>query len=157
MDINFKKLFKSIIIPLLAGGVASFLTMNAMDTFEKLNQPALSPPGWVFPVVWTILYTLMGISLYLVNESGGTESDKVNSRRLFYVQLAVNFLWPIFFFNFNWFLFSFIWLVFLWVLIVIMIKRFADVNKLAGYLNIPYLLWITFAGYLNFAIWMLNK
>lgn len=157
MRINIKNLVKSIILPLLVGGVASLITKGSMEQFELLNKPALSPPGWLFPVVWTILYILMGISFYLINEANATSTEKAEARRVYYLQLAVNFLWPIFFFNFQFYLFSFIWLVLLWVLVLVMIRRFADISKLAAYLNIPYLIWLTFAGYLNFAIMLLNR
>ena len=122
----------------------------------ELNRPPLSPPGWLFPIVWTILYILMGVSSYLIIQSGA-EEEAVNSALSVYVyQLIVNFLWSTFFFNFGWYLFSFIWLVLLWVLVLIMIVRFYNISRLAGILQIPYLIWVTFAGYLNLGIWLLN-
>ena len=156
MQINKGLLAKCIAIPLLVGGLASFLTRGGMDVFMQLNQPPLSPPGWVFGVVWTILYILMGVSSYLVIQSGA-EEEVVNKALSVYVyQLIVNFLWPTFFFNFGWYLFSFLWLVLLWVLVLIMIIRFYNISKLAGILQIPYLIWLTFAGYLNLGVWLLN-
>lgn len=155
MKINFKELAKSIAIPLIVGAVSSFITNNAMEQFYKLNQPPLAPPSWAFPVVWTILYILMGISLYIVLQED--QEGQNEARRIFYLQLGVNFLWTIFFFNFGWLLFSFFWLLLLWVLIIIMIRHFWKVSKWAGLLNIPLLLWVTFAGYLNIAIWWLNR
>ncbi len=156
MQMNKGLLAKCIAIPLLVGGLASFLTRGGMDVFMQLNQPPLSPPGWVFGVVWTILYTLMGVSSYLVTQSGA-EEEVVNKALSVYVyQLIVNFLWPTFFFNFGWYLFSFLWLVLLWVLVLIMIIRFYNISKLAGILQIPYLIWLTFAGYLNLGVWLLN-
>lgn len=157
MKIDIKRLIKSIALPLVVGGVAGFLTMGSMKNFELLNKPALSPPGWLFPVVWTILYILMGISFYMIDEANAGSREKLEAKRIFYIQLAVNFLWSIFFFNFEWYLFAFVWLILLWVLVLVMIKQFANISKTAAYLNIPYLLWITFAGYLNFAIWLLNR
>jgi tryptophan-rich sensory protein len=125
-----------------------------MDVFEQINQPPLSPPAWLFPVVWTILYTLMGISSYLILTS---EEETVKKAGMLYgYQLVVNFLWPTFFFNFQWYLFSFLWLLLLIVLVIAMIREFYKISKPAAYLNIPYLLWLLFAGYLNFAIWRLN-
>ncbi len=156
MQINKGLLAKCIAIPLLVGGLSSLLTRGGMEIFMTLDQPPLSPPGWLFPVVWTILYTLMGISSYLVIHSGA-EEDTVNQALSVYVyQLIVNFLWPTFFFNFGWYFFSFLWLVLLWVLVLIMIIRFYNISKPAGILQIPYLVWLTFAGYLNLGIWILN-
>lgn len=157
MKINWKQLLLSIAIPLLVGALASLFTRNAMMDFELLNKPPLSPPGWLFPVVWTILYTLMGISSYLIKTSGADEKEISDALNIYFYQLVVNFLWSIFFFNFEWYLFSFIWLILLWILIVQMIRHFATISKPAAYLNIPYLIWVTFAGYLNFAIWWLNR
>lgn len=157
MKIDKKKIIKSIALPLVLSAVIGFLTSGSMKNFELLNKPALSPPGWLFPVVWTVLYILMGISIYLVEESSASVKEIREAKRIYYLQLAVNFLWSFFFFTFEWYLFAFIWLVFLWVLIIMMIKQFADISKVAAYLNIPYLIWVTFAAYLNFAIWLLNR
>lgn len=156
MQINKGLLAKCIALPLLVGGLSSFLTRESMDVFMQLNKPPLSPPGWVFGVVWTILYTLMGISSYLVIQSGA-EEEMINKALSVYVyQLIVNFLWPTFFFNLGWYLFAFLWLVLLWILVLIMIIRFYNVSRLAGLLQIPYLIWLTFAGYLNLGVWLLN-
>ena len=156
MQINKGLLAKCIAIPLLVGGLASFLTRGGMDAFMQLNQPPLSPPGWLFGVVWTILYTLMGVSSYLIIQSGAEEEQVNRALSVYVYQLIVNFLWPTFFFNLGWYLFSFIWLVLLWILVLIMIVRFYSISKLAGILQIPYLIWLTFAGYLNLGIWILN-
>lgn len=154
---NKKGLIKSIAIPLVLGGVSAFLTRGSMEVFEKLNQPPLSPPGWVFPVAWTILYILMGIASYLVMEAKA-DPDKIAGAMTLYIwQLVVNFLWPTFFFNFGWYLFSFIWLVLLWFLVLITTLRFYNVSKAAGLLMVPYLLWTTFACYLNLGVWYLNR
>ena len=122
----------------------------------QLNQPPLSLPGWVFGVVWTILYVLMGVSSYLVIQSGAEEEEINKALTVYVYQLIVNFLWPTFFFNFGWFFYAFLWLVLLWVLVFIMIRRFYDISKLAGILQIPYLIWLTFAAYLNLGVWLLN-
>lgn len=145
-----------IAIPLLVGFLSALLTRQSMATFTTLNKPPLSPPGILFPIVWTILYALMGIGSYLVLTSDGSEKDIQQAFVVYGIQLAVNFLWSTFFFNFGWYLFSFFWLVLLWVLIVIMLKRFYEVSKVAAYINIPYLVWVTFAGYLNLGIYFLN-
>ena len=156
MKINIRRLVKCIAIPLIVGVVAGFLTRNSMETFGLLEKPPLSPPGWLFPVVWTILYILMGIASYLVLESGENQEKIQNAMNVYFYQLVVNFLWPIFFFNLGWYLFAFFWLVLLWVLVWITIWGFYKISKPAGWLLVPYLLWLTFAGYLNFGIWYLN-
>ncbi len=156
MKINKRLLFVCIAIPLMVGAVSAILTRNSMEVFEFLNKPPLAPPGWLFPVVWTILYVLMGVSSYLILTSDADREDITAAIRIYAYQLMVNFLWSTFFFNFEWYFFSFLWLILLWVLVLIMILRFKNINKLAAYLNIPYLIWLTFAGYLNFGIWLLN-
>ena len=157
MQVNKGLLAKCIAIPLLVGGLASFLTRGGMGVFMQLNQPPLSPPGWVFGVVWTILYILMGVSSYLVIQSGAEEEEINKALSVYVYQLIVNFLWPTFFFNFGWYLFAFLWLVLLWVLVFVMIRRFYNISKLAGILQIPYLIWLTFAAYLNLGVWLLNR
>lgn len=130
--------------------------MNSMEAFEALNQPPLSPPGWLFPVVWTVLYVLMGIASYLVSVSDAPQEEKARALWTYGIQLAFNFLWPIAFFNLKWYLFAFLWLVILWILILITALRFGRIRKPAGYLLVPYLLWVAFAGYLNLGIYLLN-
>ena len=119
-----------------------------------LQKPFLAPPGIVFPIVWTILYILMGISYGILksNNKNNLEIDFI-----YYFQLAVNALWSIFFFVFKWRLFSFIWIIILIILAIHMIKLFYEKNKIAGLLQIPYVLWIIFASYLNLAFYILNR
>jgi len=128
-----------------------------MDIYKSIVQPPLAPPAILFPIVWSILYIVMGIGSALIYNSAADEKDKTQALFVYALQLAVNFFWSILFFNVRAFLFSFIWLLLLWVLIIIMIVRFSKVNKVAAYLQIPYLLWVTFAGYLNLAIYILNR
>lgn len=158
MKINWRTLLIGILIPLAIGILAGLLTMGGMEQFASLNKPPLAPPAWLFPVAWTILYTLMGISSYLIYNSESKEGEDIKSQALttYGYQLLVNFLWPVFFFNFQWYLFSFFWLAFLWILVAKMILEFGKINPLAALLNIPYLLWLSFAGYLNLGIWLLN-
>jgi len=156
MRINKKLLIVCIAVPLLVGGLAALLTQDSMSTFAALNQPPLSPPGWLFPIVWTILYILMGISSYLILQSGADEQEIGRAISIYVYQLIVNFLWPTFFFNLGWYLFSLLWLLLLWVMVLIMIIRFYNISKTAGYLQIPYLVWLTFAAYLNLGVWLLN-
>lgn len=156
MKIDKKRLIICLAIPLVVGGAAGLLTMNSMEAFEALNQPPLSPPGWLFPVVWTVLYVLMGIASYLVSVSDAPQEEKARALWTYGIQLAFNFLWPIAFFNLKWYLFAFLWLVILWILILITALRFGRIRKPAGYLLVPYLLWAAFAGYLNLGIYLLN-
>ncbi len=156
MKKNFLLLLQCVLVPLLTGIVASLITQDGMKSFETLAKPPLSPPAALFPIVWTILYILMGISSYLVITSGESKAKVEKALMLYWYQLAVNFLWPTFFFNFSWYLFSFMWLVLLWVLVLLMILAFWKIDKKAALLNISYFVWLTFAGYLNLAIWWLN-
>ena len=117
--INLKTLLIFLAIPLIVGGISALLTMGGMEYFELLEKPLLSPPGWLFPVVWTLLYTLMGIASYLIVESGVEPSEKINALKVYFLQLAFNFLWSIFFFNLELYAFSFIWLLTLLFLIVL--------------------------------------
>lgn len=156
MKIDKKLLAKCIALPLLVGGASALLTSGSMKIFETVNKPPLSPPGWLFPVVWTILYTLMGIATYLMLTAEAEKQEKARALSVYIYQLVVNFLWPTFFFNFQWFLFAFLWLILLWVLVLVTLLLYYNISKPAGYLLIPYLLWVTFAGYLNFGIWLLN-
>ena len=157
MKINKRLLFICIAIPLIVGGVSALLTRNSMEMFEMLVKPQLSPPGWLFPVVWTILYVLMGISSYLVLTSDASQEEIRDAIRIYGYQLVVNFLWPTFFFNFQWYFFALLWLVLLWILVFLMIRKFYTIRKSAAWLNITYMLWLTFAGYLNLGIWWLNR
>ena len=143
----------SILIPVLLGAAVGLLTRNPAS-FETLSKPPLSPPGWLFPVAWTILYTLMGISYGRLKEKGLIDST-VNT--VYYTQLAVNLLWPFAFFLLQWRLFAFVWLILLIILVVVMIVVFQKRDKAAGLLQIPYLLWTLFASYLNLAIYLLNR
>ncbi|MGN0447010.1 MAG: TspO/MBR family protein [Acutalibacteraceae bacterium] len=144
------------LIPLIIGGFAAFLTRNSMNLYEEIERPPLSPPSIVFPIVWTILYILMGVSATIINNSGADEKDKNRALLIYVAQLILNFFWSIIFFNFEAYLVSFIVLVLLWVLILLMILSFNKINKTAALLQIPYLLWVTFAGYLNLMIYILN-
>ena len=157
MKINKRLLFTCVAIPLIVGAVSALLTKNSMETFGMLNQPPLSPPAWLFPVAWTLLYALMGISSYLIVTSDAPKEEIREAIRIYAYQLIVNFLWSTFFFNFGWYLFSFLWLVLLWILVLIMIIKFKEISKAAAYTNIPYIIWLTFAAYLNLGIWILNR
>lgn len=147
-----KKLIIFILIPLVVG-FASNLLGGSTDIYEKINTPAFAPPGFLFPIVWTILYILMGISSYMISK----EENSKTALTVYFVQLGVNALWSLFFFRLNYFLFSALWLVLLLCLIIYMIYEFSKLNKTAAYLQIPYALWVTFALVLNSAIYILNS
>ncbi len=154
MKIKWKPLIISLSISLGVWVLSGLLTMNNYSIYEKINKPPLSPPGWVFPIVWIILYFLMGISSYLVWTSN--YKNKRPAIIAYGLQLIINFLWPIIFFNFELFLLSFFWILLLIVLVVITIVLFKNINSFASWLLVPYLLWIIFACYLNYGIAMYN-
>lgn len=153
LKIQWKKLFVCLVIPLAVGVLSALLSGNGMDSFEALNKPPLSPPGWVFPVAWTILYILMGIASYLVLISGKPNKTAL---QVYGIQLVFNFFWSILFFKFEIYLLAFVWLVVLWLLIFVCSVLFYRISKPSGYLMLPYLLWVTFAGYLNLYIALFN-
>ena len=138
------------------GALSGFLTRDGMKIYkETIVKPPLSPPSWVFPVVWIILYALMGIAMARIRLSRKSPAQERGSL-LYLLQLAFNFCWSIYFFNLQAFGFAFIWLVVMWGLILWMLLTFRKVDLIAARLIIPYLLWVTFAGYLNFGVWLLN-
>lgn len=149
-----KKCWFYILVPLVAGAVAGMISGSGMAAYEQMTKPPLSPPGWVFPVVWTILYILMGIAACLVAKS--YDPDSQEALRAFWVQLIVNVIWPILFFGLGLCGLAFGWLVLLWVLVFRLWKQFKSIDKRAGYLLVPYLLWLTFAGYLNLSICLMG-
>lgn len=151
--INVKKYFKAILIPAILGGIIGIIISGYLD-YEILEKPLLSPPNIVFPIVWTILYVLMGISYGILDDKLLVDSD-IN--KIYYTQLIVNLLWSIFFFVFKWRLFSFIWIILLIILVILMIIKFYSKNRISGLLQIPYLIWILFASYLNLFVYLLNK
>lgn len=154
MRIDWKKLILIIIVTFIVGSFFSIFTMNNMDTFKELNKP-IEVPGILFPIVWSILYLLMSISYYIV--SSKNDEDKKEAEVSYVIQLIINSLWSLIFFGFEAYLFAFIWLLLLLVSIIVMIIRFYKVDKTAAYLQIPYLLWVIFAGYLNISIYFLNR
>ena len=144
----------SILIALAVGGISAIINAGKMQTPDLL-QPALSPPAWLFPVVWSLLFTLMGISSARVYLSDCT--GKSDALFIYGTQLVVNFLWTVFYFSFGALLLSFFWLLFLIALAVLMAVRFERCSSGSGKLQIPYLLWLCFAAYLNLATWLLNR
>ena len=149
-NVNWKTMVISIAISLGTGIVSALLSGAGMQQYGTLYKPPLAPPGWLFPIVWTILYVLMGIAAWLVYEADST--DKKTALTLYGIQLVLNGGWSILFFGWQTYFLAFAWLLLLWFFIYLTIKEFLQVNRLAGILMIPYLLWVTFAGYLNLAI-----
>ena len=149
-----KPLIISLAVSLGVGGLSALLTNRSMEKYAFLDQPPLAPPGWVFPVVWTVLFVLMGIAAYLVWREHGP--GRKSALTPYGVQLVFNFLWTIIFFNMAWYGFALIWLIILWGLILAALLRFWRENATAGRLMAPYLLWVTFAAYLNAGVWYLN-
>lgn len=144
----------SILIPLAVGGISALLGMNGMAEYRQLVKPPLAPPGFVFPIVWTILFIFMGISSALI--FGSRKPERGGALAVYALQLLVNFFWTIFFFRYHWRLFSFFWIILLIVLVFFMIRHFRRINPLAGNLQIPYLLWLIFAAYLNLGVFFFN-
>lgn len=151
---NLKALLISLLISLGVGALSGTLTRNSVKVYSQLNLPPLSPPSWVFPVVWTILFLLMGISSYIIYISKSPTTKYALA--IYFLQLAVNFIWPFIFFSAQAYLFAFIWLIFLWLLVVLMINMFYKISPVAAILQIPYLIWLTFAAYLNLMVVILN-
>ena len=150
---NIESFIISLLIPLAVGAVSSLLSGTMMA--PAFIQPSFSPPGYLFPIVWTILYILMGISSYLVYTSDSPA--KPAALLVYAIQLVFNFFWTILFFRFSLYGLAFLWLLVLIGLIVIMICLFSKIRPAAAYFQLPYLLWCLFAAYLNFAVYMLNK
>lgn len=139
------------------GALSGWLTREGTQIYaQTIVKPPLSPPGWVFPVVWAILYALMGIGAAKVYQAPASKTRSMGLN-LFITQLVVNFFWSPIFFNLQDFGFSLLWLLLLWGLVLWMILAFRKVKPLAAKLQIPYLLWLTFAAYLNLGVWYLNR
>ena len=146
-----------ILSALAVGGLSAFFTRNNMDINNDVLMPPLSPPPILFPIVWSILFILMGISAAMIYNSNTPKSQKYTALKIYALSLAVNFSWNIIFFNLRAFGFAFFWLLLLLFLIVLTIIKYFKINKIAAYLQIPYALWVTFAGYLTAGIWWLNR
>ena len=152
--VNLKRLLIALAVPLAVGGLSAFASGSFSEQYAVVNKPPLSPPGWVFPVVWTLLYLAMGYASYLVMTVGGR--DAKDALTVYYVQLALNFLWPILFFRFRLFTFAIFELILLIAAVTVMVIRFSHVDERAGYLTLPYLIWLCFALYLNIGVAVLN-
>ena len=156
MKIDWKKLIICLVVPLAVGGLSALLS-GSMQEYAYLERPPLSPPGWVFPIVWTLLYLMMGYASYLVITSDKDTQTVRKAMNLYGAQLVLNFLWSIIFFGLEWRLVAFFVLIGLWILVYLTFRAFSGINEQAGDLILPYLLWVTFAGYLNFGVYFLNR
>jgi translocator protein len=154
---NASKLIISIVIPVAVGATSGFFTATGVDSwYQTISKPSWNPPGWIFAPVWTTLYIMMGIALFLVWKSNTNESLKKKAISLFAVQLLLNFFWSIIFFNQEqpgWALAD---IIVMWLAILLTIFAFANVNKMASWLLVPYISWVSFATILNYTIWKLN-
>ena len=147
----------SMIICFVAAGLGSLFTFSSIPTwYASLDKPFFNPPNWIFSPVWTLLYFLMGISLYLILLSGWQDREAKRGIILFFAQLLLNVAWSFVFFFLHNPAIAFIIIILLWIMIFLSIFQFLKINKLASYLLIPYLLWVSFASILNFSIWQLN-
>lgn len=146
---NLFYLFFPLFIGIIVGTIISG-NINYID----LNKPILSPPSILFPIVWTILYLLMGISYFIFKNSSNKDDDLISY--VYYIQLFINACWSIVFFIFNWYLFSILWIILLDIFVILLIRLFSKNNKISAYLNIPYLIWILFATYLTLGVYILN-
>ena len=149
-NVKLKPLFISLFLSLGTGALASLFTADCREQYATLYKPPFAPPGWLFPVVWTILFILMGVAAYLVYISDSTQ--KTDALKLYLVHLFVNFGWSIIFFRWNAYFLAFTWLLLLLYLVYMVAKEFFEINKIAGILLIPYLIWLIYAGYINLSI-----
>ncbi len=155
---NFLKLIGSIVLCELVGIISTPFTIASIPTwYRTLNKPFFSPPNWVFGPVWTILYALMGVSLYLVRKRGIKNKKTRTAILYFMIQLTLNFLWSLIFFGLHSPVWAFVTIVFLWITILILMMKFYPLSKTAAYLLIPYIIWVSFASLLNLSIVVLNR
>ena len=147
MKINYKRLIIYVLIPLILGALVGLLS-GSSSGYKEMITPTFAPPGILFPIVWSILYILMGVSRYMI--------DEVGSIKIYNTQLVVNLLWSFVFFTFKLYLLAFIWILVLIVLVILMIRRFYFENKISAFIQTPYLLWLAFASILSYSVYLLN-
>lgn len=153
---NIVTLIIAIFIPLVIGGISAALSAKGMVEYGNMNKPPLSPPPWVFSVAWTILYIMMGIASYFIAVTEWDTRGKMTAMIFYAIQLAMNFMWSIVFFNWGMYLVAFIWLMVMWLIVIICAFKFYSISKTAAFLMIPYIIWLTFAAYLNLGSYILN-
>lgn len=152
-----KHLLLAVLLPLAVGGLSALISKNGFKDFQAMAKPPLSPPAWVFPIAWTILYVLMGLASYFIFEKQSFGGEREKALRAYGEQLFFNFFWTIIFFNFKSYLIAFLWLLVMLVLITETTVRFFRLDKKAGALLLPYCLWTLFAAYLNMGVYLLNR
>jgi tryptophan-rich sensory protein len=154
---NILKLIISIAIPVAVGATSGFFTISGVESwYQTINKPSWNPPSWIFGPVWTTLYVMMGIALFLVWKSDASEGVKKTAISLFAVQLILNFFWSFIFFNQQQPGWALVEIIAMWVFILLTIFAFAKVSKPAAWLLVPYISWVSFATILNYTIWELN-
>lgn len=156
-ELKLKVLLPALILPLALGGLAAYLTKDGMAMFAAAAKPPLSPPGWIFAPVWTLLYILMGWASAVVFVSEASQARRERALTVYLMQLAANFVWPLLFFGMELYPAAFVWLLILWALAAITALLFRYISLRAGKLMLPYLVWLGFAAYLNFGVWLLNR
>ena len=154
--ISVGTLILSLLVPLLVGGTSAALSATGMVMYGNMNKPPLSPPVWVFSVAWTILYFMMGLASYYIIVSEAETYSKAMALIVYAIQLVMNFMWSIMFFNWGSFLAAFIWLIIMWVIVILCAIRFYRISRKATYLLFPYIVWLGFAAYLNMGAYVLN-
>ena len=154
------RLIPLVALPIAVGLISAALTGDAMIKYGGMIQPKFAPPGFIFPIAWTILYILMGLGSYFLSMARPKNDIQERNKRLamiiYFIQLGFNFAWSLFFFNGQMYVFSFVWLMILWLMIIALIVKSLGVSLKAAIMFIPYVLWCTFAAYLNLMIAVLN-
>ncbi|MBP8115793.1 MAG: tryptophan-rich sensory protein [Chitinophagaceae bacterium] len=154
---NTLKLIIAIAIPVAVGGISGFFTATGVDSwYQTINKPSWNPPGWIFGPVWTTLYVMMGIALFLVWKSDSSDILKKTAIALFAIQLILNFFWSFIFFDQQQIGWALLEIIVMWIFILLTIFAFGNVSKLAAWLLVPYVSWVSFATILNYTIWKLN-
>ena len=153
---NIWTLITAMLIPVAVGVFSAFLTGSDMNIYENMNHPFLAPPGWVFPIAWTVLYIVMGIASYLVYTSDADSETRRRALTFYAIQLAMNFFWSTLFFTYSRLMIAFIWIVVMWILTMICMIKFLKINTAAGLMMGVLLLWTTFAAYLNLASYIMS-
>lgn len=146
----------SVLLPLLIGGISAAISSQGMAEYRNMIKPPLSPPAWVFSVAWTVLYIMMGLASYFILTADTELRNKAMSLTFYMIQLVMNFMWSIIFFNWHNYMLAFIWLIIMWIVVICCAVRFFSISRVAAFLLIPYILWLTFAAYLNLSTYMLN-
>lgn len=153
--LNLRRLLISLILPLAVGGLAALLSGDFGSVYAALKLPPLSPPQWIFPLVWTVLYLLMGTAAYIISSDRSHSTG--DAMQFYYIQLALNFLWPILFFRFGLLAVGAFELALLLAVAVLTVIKFAGIDRTAAYIMIPYIIWLAFALYLNIGAAVLNR